>query len=107
MRLQFPQALTEKHRPQRIRDFLGLRKPKAVLQAFAKKPYCSSWLFLGSSGVGKTVMARALAEQVGAELHHVPSRTCDLETIENTIRLCYFVPLGGSFHLVLWMKPTK
>lgn len=99
--LNFPQPLAEKHRPKRIQDFIGLTKPKAILSRFAEKPYPSAWLFLGSSGVGKTTMAQALAEQIGAELHHIPSRSCDLETVENVVRLCHYVPLGGGFHLVL------
>jgi len=99
--LNFPQPLTEKHRPQRIQEFIGLAKPKAVLRRFAKGPYPSAWLFLGSSGVGKTTMAQALAAEIKAELHHIPSRSCDLETVENVVRLCHYVPLGGGFHLVL------
>lgn len=99
--LAFPQPFTEKYRPRRISDFIGLSKPKATLGQFAGKPYPSAWLFLGESGVGKTTMALALAEQIGAEIHHVPSRSCDLETVENVVRLCHYVPLGGRFHLVL------
>ncbi len=97
----FPQPLTEKYRPQRIAEFIGLTKPKAVLSAFAARPYTSAWLFLGESGVGKTTMALALAAEIGAEVHHIPSRNCDLENVENVVRLCHYVPLGGRFHLVL------
>jgi len=99
--LEFPKPLADKHRPRRVRDFIGLTKPKAVLKAFAGKPYPSAWLFLGSSGVGKTTMAQAVAQEICAELHHIPSRSCDLETVENVVRLCHYVPLGGQFHLVL------
>jgi len=99
--LNFPQPLTEKYRPRRVQDFIGLQKPKAILGRFAQKPYASAWLFLGESGVGKTTMALALAEQVHGELHHVPSRSCDLETVENLTRICHYVPLAGGFHLVL------
>lgn len=99
--LSFPQPLAEKYRPHRVQDFIGLAKPKAILTRFAKKPYASAWLFLGESGVGKTTMALALAEQLKAELHHVPSRSCDLDTVENLTRICHYVPLGGGCHLIL------
>lgn len=99
--LDFPQPLTEKHRPERIKDFIGLTRPKAVLSRFSEKPYPSAWLFLGTSGVGKTTMAQALASEIGAEFHHIPSRSYGLETVENVVRLCNYVPLSGGFHLVL------
>ncbi|MCI0722105.1 MAG: AAA family ATPase, partial [Acidobacteria bacterium] len=60
-----------------------------------------AWLFLGESGVGKTTMAQALAAEIGAEVHHIPSRNCDLENVESVVRWCHYVPLGGRFHLVL------
>ena len=99
--LEYPQSLSEKYQPDRIKGFIGLTKPKAILQNFKKKPYSSAWLFLGASGVGKTAMAQALVKEIGGELHHIPSRTCDLETVEETVRMCHYVPFGGGFHVVL------
>jgi replication-associated recombination protein RarA len=100
--LGFPQSLAEKYRPRTIAEFIGLEKPKEILTKFAAKPYPSAWLFVGPPGVGKTSMALALASQIGAELHHLPSGKCNAQSIEETIRLCHYMPmtLGGS-HLVL------
>ena len=78
-----------------------MTKPKAVLSRFAQRPYPSAWLFLGESGVGKTTMALALASEIGAELHHIPSRNCDLETVEEAVRICHYVPMSGGLHLIL------
>ena len=97
----FPQPLSEKYRPRTIDGFIGLIKPKTVLRSFAARPFPSAWLFLGYSGVGKTTMAMALAEEIGAELQHIPSRACDLDTIEDACRRCHYVPLNGGMHLVL------
>jgi replication factor C small subunit len=98
----FPVALSEKYRPHAIADFVGLDKPKKILAKLAANPFPSAWLFSGSSGTGKTTMALALAEQIGAELHHIPSQNCNLETIERVRRTCQYVPmLGKRFHLVL------
>lgn len=66
--------LVEKYKPRAMADFIGLERPKAVLGAFARDPYDSAWLLLGPSGLGKTSFAVALAEQIGAEVHHVASQ---------------------------------
>ncbi len=101
MTLDFPQSLTEKYRPRKLDDFIGLAKPKKVLSAFAARPFASAWLFLGPSGVGKTSMALALAQAIPAELQHIPSRACDLESVEAACRHCWYVPMAANFHLVL------
>src|SRR2546427_12513477 len=99
--LNLAASLTEKYRPRTIEDFVGLPKPKKVLAHFALKPFASAWLFLGPSGIGKTSMALALTAAIPAELHHIPSRKCDLESLEETTRCCWYIPLGARFHLVL------
>lgn len=99
--LQFPQSLADKYRPREVSEFVGLEKPKKVLENFIEKPFASAWLFLGPSGTGKTSMALALAAMIPAELHHIPSRQCDLENVESTVHTCHYVPLAARFHLVL------
>jgi Holliday junction resolvasome RuvABC ATP-dependent DNA helicase subunit len=71
--LAFPQSLVEKYRPLRIADFIGLERPKKVLSAFCKRPASGAWLFIGPSGLGKSTMALALAAELQAELHKIPS----------------------------------
>jgi replication-associated recombination protein RarA len=97
----FPQSLTEKYRPRTIEDFAGLEKPKRILSKFAANPYPSAWLFVGPPGLGKTSMALALAATIRAELHHIPSQQCLVANVEEVIRLCWYVPVSGGFHLVL------
>jgi DNA polymerase III gamma/tau subunit len=100
--LAFPQSLTEKYRPVRIADFIGLDRPKKVLSAFCKRPTSGGWLFVGPSGVGKSTMALALAAELRAELHKIPSQKCNAQTIEDTVRKCWFAPMTpGGFHVVL------
>ena len=102
----FPQQLAEKYRPRRVREFLGLERAKRILTEFAANPYPSVWLFVGPSGLGKTTMAQALAEQIPAQLHHVSAK-CKLETMEEICRKCYFSPRRQEdwkpvrFHLCL------
>lgn len=97
----FPKSLWEKYSPETLDQFIGLDRAKAVFGSFVRKPFASAWLLLGPSGTGKTTMGLAVAKALNAELHHVPSRSCDLETVENLAHLCQYVPLSGGFHLIL------
>src|SRR5258708_1704174 len=90
----FPQSLTEKYRPLAIADFVGLEKPKKIMQKLAGNPFPSAWLFVGPSGTGKTTMGLALAAAIPAELHHIPSQDCNLENIERVRRICQYVPMA-------------
>ena len=94
-------GLTEQYRPHRIVDFVGLEKPKKILGKFAANPFQSAWLFVGPPGIGKSAMALALAEEIGGELHHIPSQKCVIGNVEEVIRKCYYLPFGGLYHLVL------
>lgn len=96
------QLLTEKYRPSAISDFLGLDKAKTICAKLAAKPFDSAWLFVGDSGLGKTTLALALAEQMPAELHHIPSQDCNLETLRRVIAGCNYIPRQGcKMHLIL------
>jgi DNA polymerase III delta prime subunit len=35
------------------------------------------------------------------ELHHIPSQQCNLDTVNDTIRQCHYVPRNQTFHVVL------
>lgn len=100
--IAFPRLLTEKYRPTSIDDFVGLENPKKIMRKLVAEPFASAWLFVGPSGTGKTTMALALASMIPAELHHIPSQECNLETIERVRRTCQYVPRAGcKMHLVL------
>jgi len=105
--LPFPMPLAEKYRPRAIADFIGLDKPKRILGKFATNPYQSAWIFIGPPGTGKTTMALALAEMLGAEVHHIPSQQCNVANVEDVIRRCWYVPVSGGFHLVLVDEADK
>jgi DNA polymerase III delta prime subunit len=97
----FPASLADKYRPATVAGFVGLDKAKKVMAKFAAHPYPSAWLFVGPPGVGKTSMALALASEIGAEVHHIPSQKCNAQAIEDVCRVCAYVPLSGGFHLVI------
>jgi len=91
----------EKYKPARLRDFAGMTQPRAILSAVARDPYPSAWLFLGPSGVGKTTMALAFADQIGAAVTHIPSRECDLERVQAVCHNCCSGLLFAAWNLVL------
>lgn len=90
--LAFPERLSEKHRPLTVDDFIGLEIPKRIMGAFVRNPKPDAFYFVGPPGCGKTAMALAVIDQINAEHHHIPSRNCDLETIEDTVRNCWRAP---------------
>src|SRR6266571_2842334 len=98
----FPASLSEKYRPHSLYDFVGLDKVKKVLSKFADAPFPNAaFLFVGPSGTGKTTMALALCEAIKGELHHIPSQSCNVGTIEEVTRMCHYVPRNNTLHLVL------
>ncbi len=101
----FPVRLSEKYRPHRVADFVGLPKVKRVLSRFVAAPYPCSFLFFGPPGVGKTSMAQAMAEEMGAEFHHLGSQRCNVDNLEEVCRLCQYIPLAGGFHFVTQDHP--
>jgi replication factor C subunit 2/4 len=100
--LAFPASLSEKYRPHDLSEFVGLEKPKKVLAKFAQSPFPNAaFLFVGPSGTGKTSMALALCESIRGELHHIPSQSCNVCTVEEVTRMCHYVPRNNTLHVVL------
>lgn len=100
--LSFPASLSEKYRPHDFADFVGLDKPKRVLAKFAQSPFPNAtFLFVGPSGTGKTSMALALCEAIRGEMHHIPSQSCNVSTVEDVVRQCHYVPRNNTLHVVL------
>jgi replication-associated recombination protein RarA len=102
-----PPNLAEKYQPDCITEFVGLARPRALLSALAESPYSSAWLLVGPSGLGKTTMVLALQKQIGGQLHHIPSRKCDLATVESVVRACWYTPMMGRWHAVLVDEADK
>jgi replication-associated recombination protein RarA len=86
--LPFPEPLVEKYRPRTIDGFIGLVRAKRIFQPFIDKPFDSSWVLVGPSGLGKTAWGMALADDIHAELHHVPSQQCDLAKVQEITQAC-------------------
>jgi replication-associated recombination protein RarA len=100
--MQDSHLLTEQYRPRKVSDFIGLDKPKRIASKLIAKPYESAWVFVGASGMGKTTLALAMADEMQAELHHIPSQQCTVESLARVAAKCQYVPmLGKRIHFVL------
>jgi DNA polymerase III delta prime subunit len=96
------EVFTSKYRPRAVADFIGLDKPKERMLALIARPKSCAWLYCGPSGVGKTTMALAVADELNAELFHVPSQKCTVETVESIKKRVAYLPMAGKdWHLVL------
>lgn len=95
-------SLWEKYFPLKIADFIGLDKPKLVLQKLAARPCRCALLFEGESGTGKTAMALAFASEIPAQVHFLPAHECTRENLDKLWATCQYAPRSGfRMHLVL------
>ncbi len=100
--VDFPAQLTERYRPRKITEFVGLDKPKRVAQRLIERPMSSYWTFVGPSGTGKTTLALAMAEAMPAEIHHIPSQECTIARLKEVCDSCHYYPMSGcAWHLIL------
>jgi replication-associated recombination protein RarA len=94
--------LTDIYKPQSTADFVGLEKPKRLAAALAKKPFSSYYIFRGPSGIGKTTFAFAMAEEIGADVHHIPSKYCTEAELERHYSACFYMPSAGKrCHMII------
>lgn len=93
--------LTDKYKPKTIDGFAGLTRAKSIMKHLAKAPYPSAWLFTGDSGTGKTTLALAVAEEINAQVIHIPSSECTIERVRALRDNCFQCPMFGDWNLVL------
>jgi replication-associated recombination protein RarA len=87
----FPESLSDKYKPKRVAEFLQVF-PRNVMLSLLKNPKPSAWFFLGASGLGKTEMAMAFANELPAQIHHIASKDCDLEAVRRIKLACNYIP---------------
>lgn len=94
-------ALTTKYRPNRIAEFAGLKRAKAVMSKLATAPWESAWILYGASGTGKTTMALALAAELQSQLIHVPAAECTVDRVRYIRDVTQCAPMFGEWYVVL------
>jgi replication-associated recombination protein RarA len=94
--------LVEKYRPTTIDGFISIDDARESARDLVNKPYSSAWCFVGASGTGKTTLAQAIAAELGAQVHHIASQNCSVETVKNLRHSLAFAPMfGARWHVVI------
>lgn len=94
--------LVEKYRPTTLGGFIGITQAREDAADFVANPYSSAWCFVGASGTGKTTLAQAIAAELGAQVHHIASQNCTVETVKSLRHSLAFAPMFGSrWHVVI------
>ena len=97
----FPAPLTEKYRPQRVADFIGIHDAKQVLTALLKSPRPCALLFCGPPGVGKTTVSLAFAKELRAGLIHHASAKLTVDAVAETWDHVQYYPQSGGYWVIL------
>lgn len=99
--IDFPVTLAERYQPRKIRDFIGIERPKQFLSGLLAKPRPCALLFVGPPGAGKTATALAFAEELPGSLHHVSAQKCDVATLDALNEKFAYCPPRGQFWVCL------
>jgi DNA polymerase III delta prime subunit len=78
---------TEKYRPKKVADCILPDSIKSIFQAYVDKGVVTNLLLHGTSGLGKTTIARALCEEIGCDYLFVKgSDENGIDTFRNKIK---------------------
>jgi len=88
--------LVEKYRPSTIDAFIGIDDARADAADLVANPYSGAWIFCGASGTGKTTLAMAIAAELGAEVHHIASQNCSVDTVKQLRHTLAYKPMFGA-----------
>jgi hypothetical protein len=97
--------LDEKYRPTTLSEVIGQGAAVFQLETFLDAPHSTAFLFEGESGVGKSSMARALANDLGVDrdwgFDWIESAKGDMEAVERSLKMLRHVAPGSGWKLIL------
>lgn len=94
---------TEKHRPQTVEECILPESMKKTFKEFIDSGELPNFLFCGGAGVGKTTVAKALCNEIGAEYLFINgSEESGIDVLRNKIKnFASSVSLTGSKKVVI------
>ena len=100
------EALTERHRPATLAAVVGQGAAVFQLELFLEAPVSQAFLFTGPTGVGKTTMARAMANDLGVDLDwgftFIRSAGADANAVDDALQMLrHSCPMGSGFKMCL------
>jgi hypothetical protein len=103
-----PMQLTDKYRPKYLADIKGQGAVVDRFDTFLSAPYSRVFIFAGDCGIGKTSLAKALANELGCEsdmigggFEVIESGEQNGDRVDQSIRDIHLRPMFGSGWRVL------
>jgi DNA polymerase III delta prime subunit len=93
----------EKYRPVKIEDTLLSEHDRTIFKSFIEKQSIPHLLFHGTSGLGKTTMAKILANSITEDILYVnASKETSVDVIRGRVNdFCSTVAFGGKLKIVI------
>jgi DNA polymerase-3 subunit gamma/tau len=93
-------ALINKYRPQSFAEVVGHAAIVRALEAALKKGTARAFLFTGSSGLGKTTLARIVATEAGCAAHDIQeidaATNTGIDAMREVTTNLMYKPIGGT-----------
>ncbi|MEE3343674.1 MAG: replication-associated recombination protein A [Bacilli bacterium] len=90
--------LAEKMRPKRLEDFFGqddVVGPSSSIRKMIKNDNISSMILWGPPGVGKTTLAKIIADKTSSSFHELSAVTSGVKEIKEIIEISKFNKMNG------------
>ena len=100
-------GLYQKHRPQTFEELKGNKNLISTLKGLFKQPekLPHSFLFVGSTGCGKTTLARIVANELGCTQNNIieidTAQFTGIDTVRDIRKSAQFIPLGGGVRVFI------
>lgn len=94
---EFQQSLTAKYLPERVSGLVGLSRAKRVLTNILSTPRPMALVFLGDPGRGKTAIAFAFANDLGASVRYIGAQRCTVEELDGAWEAMNHFPPKGNW----------